>query len=400
MLSRTLALAVAFVTVTSPLEWTPAYGQENSAEAQLLEQIESLRTEVARLNENVERLESRFGQSEPSASDFSPVLLTIRTEEGRPLSGVRVRMTSRGSDGRRVEATGLSDDKGTLLSRNLPYGRYTLALTEPTGWYARVNSFLVEPGKAARHEIVAPDPTAKATLTISSAIRREAFEGLRFGTLKRRESMSILTTYTPEPSGDQTSRFDSFPTIAAGLQEVGALARVYVSQKVDQTDGKPLLWSQENNTQRLLLTNEGVRRVEKIEGATVSLSRSPDAVFFVQTSNFGRETYSVGHHLVDASDHLDSLEITISAGDVHLQIEELVARAEGRVLGALGFGRDDDPSRVWLGTTLNKGTQWSNKALSTAGWRPRSTSSVGGGYSLLEKTINLAAGEARQLTVQ
>jgi hypothetical protein len=190
--------------VTDPVVAVPA------AVLQLGEQIREFHDHA----ELVDRATNRLGEDAVQtaeaatiASEFSPVTIHIQTEDGRPLEGYRVEMSS--TEGRRVFASGESNASGLALSRNMHYGDYRLRITEPSGWTTNFNKITVEVGAPLRKVVKAPDPDERVTLNIESHVEKQPFRGLTFHPHQHRVGPAL-------PPLEQTD----FPKVGDGIEEV------------------------------------------------------------------------------------------------------------------------------------------------------------------------------------
>lgn len=180
---------------------------------ELRQEVEAMRRDLRDVRSVLKRIEDRIGK-EQGPSEFSPVTIRIQSEEGRPLEGFVVDIESARREVQRVSASGRSDRDGLALSRHLPYGDYRLTISEESGWSTSLRIVTVEVGTALEKVVVAPDPQERARLEVRSALRSEAFEGLRFGTRwQRTSSRGYGSPVSPEP-GEEEDRFASFPTVS------------------------------------------------------------------------------------------------------------------------------------------------------------------------------------------
>ena len=238
-------MTVTVIWLGSP-STIPAGGPEasddpvsDSAQADL----RAIRDDIAELRKSVDALrEALLQRSTPP--DFSPVSIRVESPDGRPLPGFAVGLNSTGSEARRVTATGESDAEGLALSRDMPYGQYTLWVRHPAGWSTAFRKVTVEIGKPLEQIVIAPDPDERAALQIRSSLDQRAFAGLRFG--QRRDytttpGASYAVPSVPEP-GLEDSQFPRFPTLGAGILQAAARIEIAIEQEIRQPGGDLQTW--------------------------------------------------------------------------------------------------------------------------------------------------------------
>ncbi len=331
--------------------------------------------------------------SATGSSEFSSVTIRIQTEDGRSIPGYRVRMQS--DNGRRVSASGESDETGLALSRNMPYGDYSLRIAEPTGWETRFRTVTVEVGAPFEKIVHAPDPQKRATVEVRSAIAREAFAGIRFGHIGRPRQSSLTPPPSPEP-GEEPGQFDSFPEYDDGIRDVAVEISFHVeSISLTQPDGEGQTWHWRGKRRPLLASADGVRVIDQIRGGTVPLDETA-RYFTADPRKEPRRRYlgepEIHFHKLTVDAEADSeISMELAAGEITFVARRILGRADANVLTSLGV---DDDSEVWLEAKLKEDSAWASRILETNYWTLQPEHSI-----LATQTLTLEPGETAHITV-
>lgn len=354
----------------------------------LRQEIEAMRRDLRDVRAALKRIEERIGRDQ-GPSEFSPVTIRMQSEEGRPLPGFLVEMESARKEVRRVSASGRSDREGLALSRHLPYGDYRLRISEESGWSTTLRNVTVEVGTALEKVVVAPDPQERARLEVRSALRSEAFEGLRFGKRwQRTSSRGYGSPLSPEP-GEEDDQFASFPTVDDGVSQVAVEVRIGIERAIEQPDSEVRTWrwsGSEDHPLRLLALEKSFAT---ISDAKEDSTRPEDGRrYFVAGDGLSDDDYSVRFSKLALRQEADEQDFSleIAPGDVTLSVREFLGRPEPDVLRSLGLEED---SGIWLEATLHGSSASVPRILDLEGWER------GTGSTLAKQT--LAAYKCRKL---
>lgn len=350
-----------------------------------------MRRDLRDLKSVLKRVEERIGK-EQGPSEFSPVTIRIQSEDGRPLEGFLVKMESARKEVRRVSASSRSDREGLALSRHLPYGEYRLSVKHESGWSTTFRDITIEVGEALEKVVIAPDPQERASVKIQSALRPDAFEGLRFG--ERREprgARAYSIEHSPEP-GEDRARFASFPTVGDGISEAGVEVRIGIEREIQQPGGESQKWrwsGGENAVHRLLVTPDGAAAITNVESKS---ARPEDSSRYFAPADGQSEFYTVGFLKLELQNPIEQgVSLELAPGDATLLIAEPLGKAKPEALSSLGV---DEGSEVWLQASLSGESEWVPRIIDLEGWER------GTGIShLAKKTLELEAGEHVEVTI-
>ncbi|MBL8815775.1 MAG: protein kinase [Planctomyces sp.] len=369
-----------------------------------------------------------------SSPEFPPVRIVVHDEEGRPLEGVQVSLfqVPTKEDGKIVEIGETSDAQGLAVNRRLPFGHYEISARTMDGWYlpghgSRIN---VEFEKGFDLTLVAPAPRRVGKLIIGSdlGIRSTLISELRFGELQETHGIGYSVGYAPEPEADRpdsdtqagnavspsgfassrNGNYESFPTVANGIEQVGAEIRLEISRTIQQpalTSSQHVntewQWSPGNTTtfsHRYLIVEGTARGVEDGVSQGKSLDRNPaeGSEFF----RFSSANHRVGGALLSLSEPWElPLELDIPTGKVRVFVERFLGRPNDVVLRSLSWRSQGNQPELWLHANIRRQSAWIERIIDTTGWTysvPGEDGSTISGH-LLQREHSLQPGEIFEL---
>jgi hypothetical protein len=362
----------------------------------ILQKLTDLEAGQKRLLERLDRLESRLEQRTEGASDFSHVVIRIRTSDGKPLAGYRATLSIDSDEKRAATASGTSDEEGVAIDRQMPYGIYELALREPTGWYAYVQKVLVEVGQPRDLVFIAPDPSQRGTLVLEPKLAKQAFAGLPFGEVRAQRMGSTLLSLTPEPG--QAREAASFPTVEKGIEEIGASLSFSATRELEQPYGSSVTWrwsapagaspAERTSQVRFLATSSGLFRW--IQAESNAADPVAGAKFF---GDLGSDK-KLGYLEVEKSQSLqEPRELEVPAGDVEIKLESVFGKASEETLRSLGLKQDDE-SEFWLRTNLRQDSEWTSRLFDASVWKQSEGTS-----HVVARTVKVAPGDKETVIV-
>jgi hypothetical protein len=373
-------------------------------------ELQAIRQDIAELRKAVEEL-SQTVQQQQSAPGFSPVQICVETEDGRPLPGFDVEMESTPKEGRRLRATGTSNDEGLALARRLPYGDYNLRLSEPSGWSALLVNVTVELGRPLKLRVRAPDPAQQGTITVHSALDPSGLSSLHFGERQEHErdarSYGVPFAPAPEPM-EEPGDLVSFPTLENGIDAVALQLALSVKQQIEQPDGEVETWRWRMPDARrhrrpqigsaaLLVRPDGAARIATYDSDAARPQES--AEFFVDDEHEEDDKFiAVGYvELQTKAAPADPLEVQVPPGEVSVVIEKLLGRAGETARAGLDLTSDGN-SQIWLEATLRPRSEWLPRLLVLTDWQQpdedRPVASI-----LARRTLTIQAGQPTRLTL-
>lgn len=380
--ARSILIAIASLTLASVGFAQPTESGSGST-AQLEEVLERLSRIEATQKQILERLNAQNSSAERTADavgDFSRVRISVRSEDGRPLTGYQAHLRLASSAERPALAKGSSDERGLAIDRSMPYGLYTLSLKEESGWTTYLSDLVVEVGEPLELEIVAPDPAARGKLVLRSELRKEAFADLPFGEIRTSAGSGYYVSAAPEPGSTEAK---SYPTPSRGIEEVAVALSLNAARQLKQPNGRTLEWnwtpsSPEGSIARYLATSAGFRTF----AGTNSPSAAPkeEAKFFSGLDTDEQVGYSI---FSDVEDVGDALELDVPAGAVDLNLNEIYGKVSPDVLSSLGLaGKVATP--IWLSVSLQEGSQWQDRIFEAKQWSDPKNANY-----IVSRTINV-----------
>lgn len=339
---------------------------DNASVDDLKTAVEQMRADLKAMRLSLEAIQQRL-DNERSPTIFTPVSVRVEDEDGQPLPGFHVKMRSAEKGVRQVEVTGHSDDTGLALTRDLPYGRYYFWVEEQKqGWYSRLNDVTVELGKPFERTIIAPNPDAKATVTLRSRLDPAAFEGLRFGQFQsRRTRGSISSPLAPEPGAEEI-RFESFPTFNNGIDKVAVKVRLGMSRTISQGDDIEMTWRVSENSM-LMATPFRFIVVGDTKGESMVLPR--ETPYFSPTDErFEDSDYQVGYIVCDDVKSIEGeYSLELPAGELEVRLVRFYGKAGPAAAESLRMDGQSD-QEIWLDATLKATSQWVPRILDLTNW--------------------------------
>lgn len=330
-----------------------------------------------------------------ASPDLSPVTIHIQTEDGRPLQGFRVEMTARDErDGRRLHASGVSDESGLALARSMPYGEYRLSISEPSGWRAFFHGFTVEFGAPVEKVVIGPDPENRATLELDTALDEKAFKGLKFGEVQptpRHRSRTVPSSRSAPEPGEESEFWGSFPELGNGIEEVGVVVQVTGTRSIAQPEGPPQAWHWRpaHRSTWVLATNEKASLLQTLAPDTVRLPESPP-YFHLPPDG---PAYSIAFLRVDRKPISDENALEVPPVEISLSVTRIIGKADPEVASSLGLAEADE---IWLEAKLEPNSRWPTQILSRKNWQ-RETDNRS---HLLSHTLSMEPGETRHFTFE
>ena len=390
---------VAYSQETSgPSEGVQADGQGGHAD-DLVKQLADLKQNITRLEEKIDRLVAR-------PSEFTPIEVRIVDERRESLSGFKVKLASAG-DVQAAEATGVSDHDGIGLTRDLPYGKYWMTI-HGQGWYAR-ELLTLEVGKRLELKVIAPASDQLGQLALDASLQPDAVEDLAFGEWEIKGDSGWGTRLFPEPG--EIREYDSvdwksFPAPTDGVEVVAVSVHLSVERRIEQPDGSHVDWewrrpsATEQSPHLLWLVQSDGKIHPLLEVAEKHKPISKQVTWFqsIAPEDDGSETKRpgnyerLGYHYLKLGEKLErSNGITLPAGRIKLNIDDMYGRPTQAVLQAIDEQAVSSSGRIWLRAAVRRRAGgWLGRLLGES-WNNLSPD--------FEKTIELAPGDNETVTI-
>lgn len=403
LISLAVALAAPLTTLghepSSPSAGGPSDGQ-GTREGEIARELAALKQAIARLENKIDRLAQQ-------PSEFSPVEVRIVDERGKPLGGFDVRLKSAG-DVQAAEASGVSNDDGIGLTRDLPYGRYWMGV-HGQGWYAR-DLVTLEVGKPLELTVAAPTPDQLGRLALVGSLQPEMVKGLPFGQWEIRGGNGWGNRLVPEPSevqdGEDSEDWNTFPSLSHGVEVVAVSVNVSVKRRIRQPDGSHVAWDcrrssddeqlpplrwlvqSDGRIQPILEVAERHKTIRRQAGRFQALAPDDDSHAMDRSSHRQRLGY---HYLKLGDEQRSPAEIALPAGQIELSIDDIYGRPSRDVLQAIDEQADSSAGQVWLRAVVRR---------SSTGWLGRLLGdSWSDAASRIAKNVDLAPDERQTVTV-
>lgn len=408
---HTIALWTFVATVCTSVAPFATYGDEppirsqggRSGHSDSDEGRDSLKQEVAALKQAIEQLEKNVNRLLAQPSQFSPVDVKIVDEQGKPMSGFEVRLSSVG-DVQAANATGVSNDDGVGLARSLPYGRYRM-IVQGNGWYVR-DVVTVEVGKPLNLTVVAPTPDQLGELVLHASLSRDAASGLPFGEWEVKSNNGWGTRIVPQPEQMQDDGYDdwkTFPTVSDGIDVVAVTLDISIERQIEQPVGNPLTWvwrqasaEQKQLQLKWLVQSDGtLQPMLSDSDHNASIGRQAErfqALASDDESKRAEHRRRLGYHVLKlGSPAHDQVSVKLPSGRVELSINEIYGRPTDEVLQAINKQPESPAGQLWLRSVVsNESKDWLSRLLGPS-WQD---SRLG-----LAQKVELAADSRTEVTV-
>ena len=363
--------------------------------------------ELAALKQTVARLEDKIDELVQQPSAFSSVEVRVVDERGKPQSGFEVQLNSAG-DVQAAEASGVSNEDGIGLKRDLPYGKYWMRV-RGQGWYAR-ELVTLEVGKPLELTLVAPAQDQFGKLALEASLQPEAVKGLVFGLWEVRGRNGWGNRIVPGPDEmqgeDAQEDWKTFPSLANGVEVVAVSVYLSIERRIEQPDGSHVAWEwrrssapersphlrwlvqSDGTVQPILKVTEGHKTISKQAGTFQELAPDDDSE---RSSHSQRLGY---HHLKLGNEQHSPAAITLPSGQIKLSIDDIFGRPSPDVLHAIDKPAESSAGQLWLRAAVTRdSTGWLGRLLGDS-W---SDSSDSAGH--FEIDIDLVPGERQTVTV-
>jgi hypothetical protein len=404
-----MLLAVfTFLVILTPLCETSGQEAKNRIEGVHTDgQPANVTDQLALLNQAIARLEEKIDRLDKKTSQFSPVEVRIVDENGMALSGFDVKFTSVG-DVQAAEASGVSNDDGIGLARDLPYGRYWMRV-RGNGWYAR-ELVTVEVGKRLDLKVVAPAAGQDGQLALKASLQADAVENLPFGQWEVRGDNGWGNRIVPS-SGEVRGLGDlddwkTFPTLSDGAEVVAVSVSISVERRIEQPGGGYVNWEwnqprtadQSPNLLWLVQSDGTIQPLLNVDEANTPINRQ--AAWFQRLApeddqdEAGRRLRKkrLGYHKLTLGSPLDdSGVITLPSGQITLSFIDIFGRPSEDVMNAIGNQSESSAAQVWLRATVSRESE---------GWLGRLLGDSGSdSESRFEKKFDLVPGKQQSITI-
>ncbi len=336
--------------------------------------------ELSALTEAIIRLEHKVDRLLAKPSGFSPVKVTIVDEGGEPMSGFEVQLTSVG-DVQAAEATGTSKGDGIGLERDLPYGRYRLAMSG-NSWYVR-DLVTVEVGKPLDLAVVAPAPNQYGELVLKASLGSELVNELPFGEWEVKGQSGWGTRIVPKPQAIQSDSDDwkTFPTVSDGIDVVAVVMQINIQRRIEQPGGGSLAWewrrvpeNDEKPHMTWLVQSDGMLRpLLKVSEKSRQIGRqaewfqdlAPDKEMDGQDSQSSKHRERLGYHVLELGpEHHVQASIRLPVGQFELAINTIYGKPKPDITQAIDDPADSHANEIWLpGVVSSVSTEWLSRLL-------------------------------------
>lgn len=309
----------------------------------------------------------------PASPEFPPVKIRVVDEDGKPVQRAEVRLSLRHQKGQQpIKVVKVSDENGNSVDRILPYGSYFIGVKTTDNWSASLLNYDIEFGKGLDLTVISPTARKSATLTIDANLNfsDEVRKQLRFGEYRYERGQGAFKIYAPEPQ-QPTEDFESFPTMANGIDKVAVKLLILGKRDIPQNDKSVLTWARLINPDmpktKLWVSNDDIRTVEDVK----QLKASPEnksGLFIVNRGCY------VGCSSIKSTDTKTvPHSIEVPSGILEIQLIGIAGRPNAEALKSLQLSPQEG-REVWLGINLhmdfNKDSKWVPNLFNTTGWKP------------------------------
>lgn len=374
--------------------------------------------ELATLKETVHRLETKVDRLLEQPSEFSRVEVRIVDEEGLSMSGFEVELTS-SKQAQRAKASGVSNDKGIVLTRHLPYGAYRMGVSG-NGWHAH-DLVTVEVGQPLELSIVAPTPGQHGNLLLKAALPDEALEGLRFGGRKlEQQDGGWATMIAPEPQREPeelvvqeqaSSGWKTFPTVSDGIETVAVIVEINnIHRQTEQPDGSKVTWEwrpdsadeQDPPLRWLVQSDDTLRPLWNVEEKRKQFGSQVDWFGAVASADESAKDQSTGssrerglgyYDLELGEEQRGETTVELPAGQIELSIDELYGRPSNDVLQTI-VPTESTAGQVWLRAVVKGDSEWFRRVLDSNWSAPSGRFARG-----FSRALALSASETQSVNV-